>query len=69
MRIKRLLRRLGEVIDAGAGGIELFEKGDGLTAHGLLDLRQLAHMRGAQCVSKPFGFRLDAALAASLFQK
>jgi hypothetical protein len=41
----------GEVIDAGAGGIELSEQGDGLTAHGLLDLRGLAHLRGAQCVT------------------
>ncbi|WP_435607503.1 hypothetical protein [Streptomyces ardesiacus] len=45
------------------------EKDDGLTAHDLLDLRGLARMSGAQCVSRPSGFRFEAALAAGFFQQ
>lgn len=52
-----------------SGGIELSEQGDGLTAHGLLDLWELAHLRGAHGVSEPLGFRVDAALAAGFLQQ
>ncbi|MFF9203912.1 hypothetical protein ACF1AE_19180 [Streptomyces sp. NPDC014986] len=62
-------RERGEVLDAGAGGIELSEQGDGLASHSLLDLWGPAHVRDAQGVSQSFDSCLDAALAAGLLQQ
>ena len=53
--VRVLVKRLDggglEVVCTGTGGIELAEQGDGLSAHGLLDKRQLAHLPGAEGVA------------------
>lgn len=58
VRFKRLHRSSGQVVCAGAGGIELSEQGDGLAAHGLFDLRELPHLRCPEGLADPFGLCL-----------
>ena len=69
MQVKRLGDGLLEVGGGGAGGVELAEQGQGLPAHGLLDERELAHLRGAERLAQPGGFGVDAAAAAGLPQR
>ena len=68
MQVKRLGDGALEVIGAGAGGVELAEQGQRLPAYGLLDERELAHLRGAERVAQPGGFSVQAAAAAGLLQ-
>ena len=69
MLVKRLGDGLLEVVGGGAGGVELAEQGQGLAAHGVLDERGLAHLRGAERLAQPGRFGVQAAAAAGLLQQ
>jgi len=69
VQVKRLGDGLLEVGGAGAGGVELAEERQGLPAHGLLDERQLAHLRGAEDLAEPGRFGVQAAAAACFFSR
>jgi hypothetical protein len=59
----------GDVVGAGAGGIEVAEQGGSLMTHGFLDQGKLPHLRLAERFAKSVGLGLDATLAAGLLEK
>src|SRR5258708_27739779 len=67
--VKSLDGGLLEFVGCGAGGVELAEQGQGLAAHGLLDERQLAHLRCAERLAQPGGVGVDAAAAPGALEQ
>ena len=59
----------GELVGVGAGGVELAQQRERLTAEGVLDQRGLVQVLGAQYRLEPVGFGVDAALSAGAAAK
>jgi hypothetical protein len=55
-----------EVAGGRAGGVQLAEQGEGLTAHRLFHQLELAHLLGPEGTAQPGGFGVDAAAAPGL---
>ncbi len=69
MCFKRLHRCLGEVVGAGAGGIELAKQSGRLVAHCFLDQGKLPHLWESESFAEPVSLGLDAALAAGRLEE
>ncbi|MCX4691988.1 hypothetical protein OG447_06005 [Streptomyces sp. NBC_01408] len=61
------LHRLGELVCGGAGGRELAQESEHLSAQRVLDQGWLMGPVLAEGLEEPLGFGLDAALTASSF--
>ncbi len=64
-----LFDRLGEVVGGGAGGLQLEQEGEQLLAQRVLDQRRLVGPVGPEDLAEPFGFSVDAALAAGPLER
>jgi hypothetical protein len=59
----------GQLVGAGARGVELAEQGQGLAAEGLFDEGRLVELLGAQDPLDAFGFGCKVTLAAGAFEQ
>ena len=59
----------GELVGVGAGGVELAQQGERLTAQRVLDQRGLVQVLGAKYRLESVGFGVDAALSAGASQQ
>ncbi|MFD4863415.1 hypothetical protein ACFU9X_46910 [Streptomyces atratus] len=68
MSFERLHCGFGEIVGAHACGLQLPKQRKCLSPHGLLDQREMAHLRSAECAVQTFDLPVDGVLAAGLLQ-